>query len=157
MKSEMQTMLIQTVNFGDLEIPGDKIIEFKEGLPGFPQIHKFAVLEFEDLKPFQYLQALGDPPIALLIINPFLIDPGYEFQLSNMDMEDIESTQSENVTIYAVATIPENPEEATLNLMAPIVVNDRVRRGKQVILLDTQYSVRHPLFKKTDDTGVKIQ
>jgi flagellar assembly factor FliW len=150
-------MLIKTVNFGDLEIPEDKIIDFREGLPGFPQIRKFAVLEFEDVKPFQYLQALGDPPIALLIINPFLIDPSYEFQLSAMDMEEIQSTQAGGVVIYAVATIPDNPEEATLNLMAPIIINEKVHRGKQVILLDTKYTVRHPLFRKSDDTGAGIE
>jgi len=150
-------MLIKTVNFGDLEIPEDKIIDFNEGLPGFPQIRKFAVLEFEDVKPFQYLQALGDPPIALLIINPFLIDPGYKFQLSAMDMEEIQSTQPGGVVIYAVATIPDNPEEATLNLMAPIIINEKVRRGKQVILIDTNYTVRHPLFRKSDDTGAGIE
>ena len=68
-------MRIHSVNFGDIEVPGDKIINFKEGVPGFPQIHRFATLEFEDLKPFQYLQALDDPPIALLIVNPFVLDP----------------------------------------------------------------------------------
>jgi flagellar assembly factor FliW len=150
-------MLIKTVNFGDLEIPEDKIIDFREGLPGFPQIRKFAVLEFEDVKPFQYLQALGDPPIALLIINPFLIDPSYEFQLSAMDMEEIQSTQAGGVVIYAVATIPDNPEEATLNLMAPIIINEKARSGKQVILPDTNYTVRHPLFRKSDDTGAGIE
>jgi flagellar assembly factor FliW len=150
-------MLIKTVNFGDLEIPEDKIIDFNEGLPGFPQIRKFAVLEFEDVKPFQYLQALGDPPVALLIINPFLIDPSYEFQLSAMDMEEIQSAEPGGVVIYAVATIPDNPEEATLNLMAPIVINEKVRRGKQVVLLDTKYTIRHPLFRKTDSAGARIE
>lgn len=150
-------MLIKTVNFGDLEIPEDKIIDFNEGLPGFPQIRKFSVLEFEDVKPFQYLQALGDPPVALLIINPFLIDPSYEFQLSAMDMEEIQSAEPGGVVIYAVATIPDNPEEATLNLMAPIIINEKVRRGKQVILLDTKYTIRHPLFRKADSAGARIE
>jgi flagellar assembly factor FliW len=146
-------MLIKTVNFGDLEIPDGKIIDFREGLPGFPHIRKFTVLEFEDVKPFQYLQALGDPPIALLIINPFLIDPSYEFQLSTVEMEDIQSAQPGSTAVYTVATIPDNPEEATVNLMAPIIINESMRVGKQVILLDTKYTVRHPLFRKTDDTN----
>ena len=59
-------MLIHTVNFGDLEVPEDKIITFKEGLPGFPQIHRFVVLDREEVRPFQYLQSLDDPPVSLL-------------------------------------------------------------------------------------------
>ena len=69
-------MLIHTVNFGDLQVPEDKIIHFKEGLPGFPQLRRFVALEKDDLKPFLYLQALDHPPIALFMISPFLVDPG---------------------------------------------------------------------------------
>lgn len=147
MKRETQSIRVQTINFGDLDVPKDKVIEFKEGLPGFPQSHRFTILEFEELKPFQYLQALDEPPIALLVVNPFLVDPGYEFQLVDSDMADIECARTEDLSIYVVATIPEDPEEATINLMAPVIINERVRRGKQVILHDSNYSVRHLLFK----------
>lgn len=144
---ETEMMRIHTVNFGDIEVPEDKIIAFKEGVPGFPHIHRFAALEFEDLKPFQYLQALDDPPIALLVVNPFVVDSGYKFQLSNSDMEDIQTTNAEEVAVFAVATIPDDPEKATINLMAPIVINDKMRCGKQVILHESGYSVKHPLFR----------
>jgi flagellar assembly factor FliW len=144
-------MLIHTVNFGSLEIPEDKIITFKEGLPGFPQIHRFAILELEELKPFQYLQALDDPPISLFVINPFVVDPSYEFRLSDLDMEDVNSKNSKELAVYAVATIPEDPNEATLNLMAPIVINDKDRCGKQVILHESKYSVKHPLLSSSQN------
>jgi flagellar assembly factor FliW len=140
-------MLIHTVNFGDIEVPEDKILTFKEGIPGFPQIRRFVVLELDDIKPFQYLQALDDPPITLFVINPFLVEPTYEFRLSESDMADVSSKNSSELAVYAVATIPDNPSEATLNLMAPIVINEPERCGKQVILHDTQYSVKHPLLQ----------
>ena len=142
-------MRIHTINFGDLEIAKDTVIAFDDGLPGFPQLRRFVILEMEDIKPFHYLQALPDddtPPIALYLINPFLVDPSYEFRLTDSDMEAIKSTNSSELTIYTVATIPADPREATLNLMAPIVVNERDRRGRQVILHDSKYSVRHPLL-----------
>jgi flagellar assembly factor FliW len=150
-------MLIHTVNFGDLEVPEDKVITFKEGLPGFPQLHRFAILEMDELKPFQYLQALDDPPISLFIINPFLVDPTYEFRLMDSDMEDIHSTNSAELAVYAVATIPEDPSSATLNLMAPVVINDRDRCGKQVILHESKYSVKHPLLDKSVQDEAKAR
>jgi flagellar assembly factor FliW len=149
-------MLINTVNFGELEVPEDTIITFKEGLPGFPQIHRFAVLEKDELKPFQYLQALDDPPIALFVINPFLVDPTYEFRLTESDMEDVNSKNSTELEVYAVATIPDDPTQATINLMAPIVINDRDRRGKQVILHESKYSVRHPLLGSGGQSATEI-
>jgi flagellar assembly factor FliW len=105
------------------------------------------MLELDEIKPFQYLQSLDDPPIAFLVINPFLVDQGYKFDLSPADMEEIGSSNTADVSVYAVATVPENPEKATLNLMAPIMINEADRRGKQVILHDSGYSVKHPLFK----------
>ncbi len=140
-------MLVRTVNFGDLDVPEDKIISFNEGLPGFPQIHHFTMLELDEIKPFQYLQSLDDPPIAFLVINPFLVDQGYKFDLPPADMEDMGSRSTADVAVYAVATVPEDPEKATLNLMAPILINELNRCGKQVILHDSGYSVKHPLFK----------
>ena len=142
-------MRIHTVNFGDLDIAEDTIITFDDGLPGFSQLRRFVVLEMEDIKPFHYLQALpddGTPAIALYLINPFLVDPSYEFRLTDSDMDAIKSTNSAELTIYSVATIPADPREATLNLMAPIVINEKDRRGRQVILHESKYSVRHPLL-----------
>jgi flagellar assembly factor FliW len=150
-------MLIHTVNFGNLEVPDDKVFTFKEGLPGFPQIHQFAIIEMDELKPFQYLQALGDPPIALFVINPFMVDPTYEFRLTDSDMEDINSKNPAEVAVFAVATIPEDPNEATINLMAPIVINEKDRCGKQVILHESKYSVKHPLFSNANQNDAKAQ
>jgi flagellar assembly factor FliW len=140
-------MQIHTVNFGNIEVPEDRIIYFKEGLPGFPNVHRFAVIELEEWKPFHYLQGLDDLLIALLVIDPFTVCPEYQFQLTPADGEDIKCSSTDNVAVYAVATIPEKPEDATLNLMAPIVINEKSRSGKQVILHESGYSVRHPLFK----------
>jgi flagellar assembly factor FliW len=150
-------MLIHTVNFGNLDIPEDKIIIFKEGLPGFPQIRRFAVIELEELAPFQYLQALDDPPIALFIIDPFVVDPTYEFRLTDADMEELNSKNSTELAVYTVATIPEDPSKATLNLMAPIVINDRDRRGKQVILHESKYSVKYPLLDSAHQNEAKVK
>jgi len=148
-------MQIHTVNFGTLEVQEDKIISFKQGVPGFPQIHRFVRLDFEDLKPFQYLQALDEPPIALLVVNPFCFDPSYAFVLSKSDMEDIQTTDTKETSVYVVVTIPDDPEQATINLMAPIVVNEKQRCAKQVILHDSGYSVKHPLFKSPDSGSRK--
>jgi flagellar assembly factor FliW len=148
-------MRIHTISFGDLEIPEDRVITFKEGLPGFPQIHRFAVLEMEELKPFRYLQALDAPPVSLFIINPFVVDPNYEFRLTDSDMEDINSTNSGELSVYAVATIPGDANSASLNLMAPIVINEKGRCGKQVILHESKYSVKHPLFNSRTQNEAK--
>jgi len=143
-------MHVRTLKFGELEVPKENVIEFKEGIPGFPYIRRFAMLDVEEVRPFQYLQALEAESFAFLVIDPFLLEPKYEFQLSAQDMEDIGFANPEEITVCVVATIPENPAETTLNLKAPIVINVKMQCGKQVILHDSPYSVRHPQVKMVD-------
>jgi flagellar assembly factor FliW len=87
--AETQTMLIRTLNFGEIEVPEEKILHFKEGLPGFAQIQQFILLDLGGVKPFVYLQAIGDPPIALLLVDPRLVEPEYQFKLTAGDLDDV--------------------------------------------------------------------
>lgn len=153
METGTKGITIRTANFGELYVPEDKIIHFREGIPGFPAVREFAILELDDIRPFQYLQSLGDPPVALLIVNPFLFVPSYRFDLSAADMEELRCTAPDELSVFAVATIPADPAGATVNLMAPVVINARERRGKQLILLESGYSVRHPLFGPAQGDG----
>jgi flagellar assembly factor FliW len=146
MQTDTTGKKIKTANFGEICVPEDKVISFKQGIPGFPSVHEFAILGFDDLSPFQYLQSLGDPAIALLIVNPFLFVPSYKFDLSPADMEELRCERPEEVSVFAVATIPADPADATVNLMAPVLINAKERCGKQVILLEGSYPMRHPLI-----------
>ncbi len=144
---ETQTLRVRTISFGEIEVPESKILTFPEGIPGFPDNRRFVVLSPDEITPFQYLQALDEPPVAFLVISPFLVSPGYEVQLSDSDMENIGSQDVRELTIYAVVTIPEDPQGATVNLSAPVVINEKSRRGRQFILCDSGYSVTQPLLR----------
>jgi flagellar assembly factor FliW len=145
--TENKSLTVKTIQFGVIDVPDDKVLHFEEGIPGFPRIRKFARLETEDLKPFSYLQSLEDPPISLLMVNPFLFCPSYAIELGETDAGNLQAEQPEDVSVFVVATIPESAADATVNLMAPVLINEKKRRGRQVILLDSSYSVRHPLFQ----------
>ena len=47
--------------------------------------------------------------------------------------------------MLAVVTLRDRPDEATLNLLGPIVVNRHTHEAAQVVLPTTSYSVRAPL------------
>jgi flagellar assembly factor FliW len=150
---ETRTLLIRTLSFGEIEVPENRILSFAEGLPGFPNHHRFVILSFDDLKPFEYLQALDEPPLAFLVINPFLVLTGYRMELSDPDLADLVAADPAELTVYAVANIPEDPSRATVNLFAPIVVNEKNRKGRQFLLHDSGYSVKHPLLKSAEGSG----
>jgi flagellar assembly factor FliW len=149
MMTELNMFAVQTASLGEIEVPAENIIHFEEGIPGFPNLRLFALLELERLKPFRYLQSMDNPMVALLVVDPFLFHPTYKSKLANTDLnlDGLQIQADTQVVVYAVATIPADPSEATLNLMAPILINQRDRCGKQVILADSELSIQHPLVR----------
>jgi len=144
--SEANLVTVDTPRLGTIRVPEDQVLHFREGILGFPGIHRFTLIEQEDIRPFHYLQSLEDPPITLLVVNPFLLHPAYTFEVGGADMEYLQTDRPEEVSVYAVATIPGNPAEATINLMAPILVHEGKRCGRQVVLLEGDYPMKHPVF-----------
>ena len=51
-------------------------------------------------------------------------------------------------TVLCVVVVTENAEEMTINLFAPIVINLRTRKARQVVLENSGFSVRQPVPRK---------
>ena len=54
--STTKTTIIQSQQWGRLEIDEDEVICFNRGLPGFDQLRRFAIFDSEDMKPFKTLK-----------------------------------------------------------------------------------------------------
>jgi flagellar assembly factor FliW len=153
-------MQIVTTRFGNVDIEDTKILVFEEGLPGFAGAQKFVVLPHKlstgGDSPFRWLQSVEEPALALPVMNPWLADPNYSptvpgIALSKLGITDV-AVQSR---IYAVVTIPRNnPMGATVNLVAPILINKKSRRAIQVILNQERYGLRMPLANFTSGAGL---
>ena len=55
------------------------------------------------------------------------------------------SSVADDAIVLAVVTLRDRPDEATLNLLGPIVVNRHTHEAAQIVLPTTSYSVRAPL------------
>jgi len=63
-------MLINTLKFGPLEIPENKIITMAKPVLGFEELTKYCLVELEEFKPFMWLQSVNDPTVAFIVVNP---------------------------------------------------------------------------------------
>lgn len=136
-------MKIESPRFGPLEVDQDKIIEFPKGLPGFEHCKRFSLFHDEVGQPIVFtLQSLDDPDVALPLTDPAQLGFHYELTLEDGDVKMLEPGAAEDV---AVAVILHRPESAaprdgsanggiTANLMAPLVINTRKRRGIQQLI-----------------------
>ncbi|HOJ10378.1 MAG TPA: flagellar assembly protein FliW [Clostridiales bacterium] len=163
-------MLFNTRHFGEIEINEDKIISFEEGIPGFNNVRKFVILDTyttndnrydnmnnqnNSVSPFKWLQCVDEPMLAFAIVNPFLLKPDYDIELSNEVIEQLGIKNEEDVAVYAIVVVPEDISKMTMNLKAPLIINLKSKKGMQTILDTEKYSVRHYIMDEKAGQEVK--
>jgi len=69
-------MVIETRDFGTVEIEDEKMIHFPEGIPGFDEYKDYVILydnDGEKQELFSWLQCATEQSLAFPIVNPFQI------------------------------------------------------------------------------------
>lgn len=147
-------MVLKTGHLGEVHYSNEDIIKFSDGIPGFPEYVQYIFIPSGDeALPFHYLQCIEDSELAFVVTDPFVFAPNYDFDLSDTEAEKlgIESLDDLNeVMILAVVNIPSRVEDATMNIMAPIIISQKTKKGKQIVLSEYD-DTRYPLFKKSEE------
>lgn len=143
------TLRVESTRFGALEVEEDIVITFAEGLIGFEECRRYAVVHQEEGSAFRWLQSLDSPALAFPIIEPNQIRPDYAPTMSDADGRALELTTDTPTLLFAIVTVPpREPQAMTVNLLGPLVVNAETRRGKQVIVLDEGVTTRHSVVEE---------
>lgn len=138
---------IQTKPFGEIEVNELQIIDFPEGILGFDFIKKFVILDTEDEgSPFKWMQAFDEKDLAFVIIRPVDFMEKYDLLISQSDLETVKAESVGDLLVFAIVTIPENPEKMTANLQGPIIINVEKKLGMQAISMSERYGVRHNIL-----------
>ncbi len=141
-------MKVRTRDFGELDIKEDKIIRFEDGLPGFPNEKELVLISDEEFKDCSicWLQSVNNEETSFAVMNVYDVLPSYNPMADQDQLETIGNVEGNELQILNVVTIPEDYKKMTVNLKAPIVINNRTNKGKQVILNNDDYGIRHYVF-----------
>ena len=90
---------------GKITVSEDHLITIPEGLFGFEQYTKYALVD-SDYEPFLWLQSCEDPNLAFLIVDPFLICSEYETDIDDAALKKIGITKPEDIIIMTIVTVP---------------------------------------------------
>jgi len=137
---------MMTSRLGEIEIREEDVLIFTHGIPGFDEYSRYVIVSPEEIAPFRYLQSLENEGLSFIITDPFAFHASYEFDLPEDVTELLNIKGEDEVAIWSLVSVRDNLQEATMNLLAPIVVNKSANLAKQVILHDTSYMIRHKLF-----------
>ena len=141
-------MKYETARFGSVEIQDKDILLFPGALYGFDQEKEFVILPLDPKieSPMEWLQSLRSRELAFIVTDPFLFVPEYKMVLSDSEMNQLEIESMESVAARVIVTIPKVHSEMTANLVAPLVINQKNRLAKQVVLTSAEYDTKHSLI-----------
>jgi flagellar assembly factor FliW len=135
-------MNIESQRFGTIEINDDELLSFPAGVIGFPTEQKFALVHHHGSGHIAWLQSASTPGLAFPVVSAHAFGDRYPDvpvlgAAVEAGLQGPDDALAVMVVLCALANQP-----ATVNLLAPIVVNAATRTGAQVILEGSRFSTR---------------
>ena len=126
-----------------IEIP---VIEMVRPMPGFPDHHRFALVELDAASHLCSLTSLDEPGLRFLVVPPVAFFPDYAPEVGDDVVSDLAIERADDVLLLVVLNAGGSLAETTANLAAPILVNAAARVAGQVVLDEPGLPVAAPLL-----------
>ena len=142
-------MKIKTRMFGEIEIKEEKVIHFADGIIGYPDCKNFTLIFDEEKgrrKSICWLQSVDEPVFALPVLDPLLIKEDYNPAVEDELLHVLGDLKEENTFGLVTVTVPEQIEDLSINLKAPIVINVDERLASQIIV-EENYPVKYKIYE----------
>lgn len=134
----------------DLESPPTNELILPHGIIGFREYKRAELLYMPDHLPFLWMKLHSETDsVHFVVIEPGGIIHGYEPEIFDEDALQLDLRSPAEAMILNIVTVQhQNPVEATVNLIGPIVVNRRTRIGRQLVISNySRYSAHHALIE----------
>jgi flagellar assembly factor FliW len=129
---------IEGTRFGVVEVDDQAVIDFPNGLVGFPQETRFVLLERGVGRPVGYLQSTRTPSLAFPVTDgsffPGYPDPPLAELARSVGLGD------EDLAVLVIVATNSQTRSLEANMLAPLVVDVSTRQGAQVVLDARKYS-----------------
>ena len=142
-------MKLITRIFGEVNVDDSKIINFPNGIIGFPDLKKFTLLfdEEQGTGTIKWLQSLDEPDFAMPVMDPLVVCPDYKPDIDREKIEDIGELADEEILVLVTVTVPHDLTKMTVNLMGPFIINVKDMKGAQCIVDNEDYPVKFPIYE----------
>ncbi|MFC4045821.1 flagellar assembly protein FliW [Dactylosporangium siamense] len=121
------------------------VIDFVAPMPGFPDDRRFVLVRLEDTGMLYALTSVDSAGLRFLVVPPAQFFPDYAPEIDDDALAALGVSDGEDLLVLLVVTAGDGVEDATVNLMAPIVLDQRSRRAVQLVLSRSGLSVRQKL------------
>lgn len=139
-------MEFETTRFGKLSIRKDETIVFPQGLIGFENHTKWAILADESNDSVGWLQSMDQADLAFAVVSPRRYVPGYKVRISPEQATSLKLDAG--METFVLVIVSRENALISVNLRAPLLVNLSLQLGRQVITTDEQ-PLRHVIATET--------
>lgn len=122
-------------------------ITFDKGIPGFEEYKTFIVNDIEENDRYKMITSKENIDIGFIAISPFEVKKDYEIDLKDEIINELKIESSNDVLVLNLITLGKTLENSTVNLKAPIIINIKSNKGRQLILQDDKYNIKEPLTR----------
>jgi flagellar assembly factor FliW len=135
----------------DFDAPPANEILLPQGIIGFGTYKRAELLYMPDHLPFLWMKLHGAETLHFVVIEPGGIVLGYEPEIFDEDALGLDIHSPTEAMILNIVTLKrQQPVEATVNLIGPVVVNRRTRIGRQLVISNySRYSAHHAITEKS--------
>jgi flagellar assembly factor FliW len=135
-------MEIQTTRFGVIQVELADAITLPQGLIGFPDQTKYVLVPHGDSTLLAWLQSIEVPSLAFPVVSAHVLVKDYpDVSIEPAVVRAGMGCKIEDLAILAVLSA-QSGEPATVNLLAPVIVDSELRVGAQVFLEGSRFSTR---------------
>ncbi|WP_170131278.1 flagellar assembly protein FliW [Quadrisphaera granulorum] len=122
-------------------------VRFSAPLLGLEHLTRFALEQVEADSPLFSLRSLEDNDVSLLLLAPDAVFDGYAPKMDAVSRAAVGLPTGDDGIILNVvnAAGAKSLEEATVNLLAPILINPNSGTAAQIVLTGSDYPLRQPL------------
>lgn len=137
-------MQIDTYLFGKIDVSEESLITFPDGIPGFEQCKRFALVhESDNPSPSSFtLQSVDDSQVAFQIADPVSYGFHYELQLTDEESTKLKAASPSELSVMLILFRREDrtgPIEASV--WAPLIINTSSRVGIQKVMERVQPNI----------------
>jgi flagellar assembly factor FliW len=138
-------MEIETSRFGTITVEDDRVMTFPNGLLGFPNHTRFALIQTGTENYFFWLQSVDEASLAFVITDPTIFFKDYEVPVREEWQTELRIADAGLVQVFVICN--KVGEWLTGNLLGPLVVNTENKLAQQIVLTDKKWTTRQPLLK----------
>ena len=142
-------MQLVTTRFGTIDYEDHSVITFTQPIIGFQEFRRFIFVDGPPDSNLVWLQSTDAGDLAFILLDPSTVVPEYSFKLGQHELSELAVTTVDELDIYTLVVVPQDPAQVRTNLKAPILVNPKQRLGKQTILDKSSYPVQFLLAQAT--------